>query len=307
MDKSGFDSSENKHENLRKAFRWYLKEGSKFDSIPEEEINSEKAIAFLQRSERHLKSAKILFKYKCFDDSLTLTQQSVEKLGKSLLLITGMCSEKDLKDEISHTFFNYMIKNIRKLLVSYDKHQSNPTYTVIIKKIDQFRNNLKNQIPTLSLLKITDFKDIENYYNTFSEHFSLAPEWLKEVNHYTLLKNETAETLDTLSDEFEKHRNQPLTNEERELLEIKYQEYLGQSNIELLGINTMIFVILLFFISVLSMFLDSHFEPARYPESTDIIYDKDTEIITLLPIMFNIISRIAFDYYQILLLNNPEI
>jgi len=108
-------------------------------------------------------------------------------------------------------------------------------------------------------------------------------------------------------DELGKHRNQSLTVEERELLDIKYQEYFGQSNIELLGINTLITYILLFFISVLSLFLDPHFEQTRYPESTEIIYDKDTEIITLLPLMFNIISRITYDYYQILRLNNPDI
>ncbi|MHA1420086.1 MAG: HEPN domain-containing protein [Candidatus Heimdallarchaeaceae archaeon] len=305
QDKSG--EEEEKQKAVREAFRWYVKEGKKFDFIPEEERNTEKAIAFLQRSERHLKSAKILLKSKCYDDSLTLTQQCVEKLGKSLLLMTGMCSEKDLTKEISHTFFNFMIKNTRKILVSFDKHQSNPTYSQIIRNIDKFRNNLKNKIPTLTLLKIEDFKDIENYYNTFSEHFSLVPEWLKEVDHYTLLKNEGTETLEVISDEIEKLQKQPLTSEQRAQMEKSYEKYLGQPNIELLGINTMITVIFLFFISVLSMFLDPHFEPARYPESTEIIYDKDTEIITLLPSMFHIISRITNDYYQILQLNNPDI
>lgn len=292
-------------DDFRKTFRWYIEKGYKFDSIPEQERNSEKAIALLERANEHLKSAKAVLKKNNHRDVIFHSQQCVELLGKSLLLISGLGSKDEFKSKIGHNFFKYMINKLRKMFSSINEYLDIPFYADTIKSIDQYFGSKDPKKEKSTSLDFNNYTEVEETFDGFFSDFQKILDILNQIDFYQLTKNGSAQTINIIYEEAENQLKREISEEEKKLIKQIYEDGLKQSQYNKTALNTLIVVLLLFYISFLSMNLDPHFESVRYPEDTEPIYTKKTKLVRNLPIIIRLNSKIIEEYYFLLSLNFP--
>ena len=161
---------EEEEQNLRKVSQWYNQVGFEYDLVAEDKRDYEKAIAFLQRAEKDVKSANLLYKSKQYEDAVFHIQQAVEKTGKSILITSGFCVEEELRRKMGHEFVTYLLKKIRKILSSFNDYSPDKNYTKFIRRIDKFLSEYSKKRRRTNLYPSYDkLKENLMGYNKFSE------------------------------------------------------------------------------------------------------------------------------------------
>ena len=300
------ENSREYQENLKKMYKWFKDHGREFDFIPEEDRNEELAMAYLLKAEEDFKSSKILFRRRIYRDSLIHTQQGVEKLGKSILLLTGISSEEEMKKQISHYFSKYILKKTRKQFSSFGNYMEDSNFIDLAKRIERFQSIYHNKIPTLKSFNISNISEVGKMYDSLSSNVFNNINWMKEIDFSSYLQDYGIELLTPIIEVEETDRDQKFSIEERKILNKQLEDFFSDANIRFLGVNTYLINVQLVFISLFSSLLEQHFEKARYPENREKIYTKDKEIISILPDIRKISSQIISDYYSLISLNNPE-
>ena len=303
------DNNDNEKEkmNLRNVTKWYVEKGHEFDYVPMEKRDSEQTRALLLKAEDDLKSAKREYKHKSFNNSITYTQQTVEKTGKSILIATGLSTTKDLK-QISHRFSIYLIKKIESFYKSFSGYDENELDSKILTKIKSFFETYKEKRMSFSLVQNID--ELRNYLESYEIVFTFVMgliETLDKAEIQLPILTEYRDSFETILEEVEKISNRTLTSEEKENYIQDYYQFFIEQDMLLQLTNTVGISILLFFLAILSMNLDIHFERSRYPEKKDDFYTNEDEIVQVLPEMIKTVDSIIEKYYYILSINNePE-
>ncbi|NPD87382.1 MAG: HEPN domain-containing protein [Asgard group archaeon] len=305
MDKDSDPLLNSKKDNFRKHFRWYLDEGYKFKEIPEEERNYEKAIAFLERAAEELESAEATLKIENYRDTIYHSQRIVELIGKSLLLSSGYAVEEDFKGKIGHRFFQYILKKLRGLLISMSKYLSDSFSEDTIKQIDRYFGDSGDKDTKKKSLEFDNYLEVENTFNEFFSNIEYVSSVLNSIDFIDLTKNGIDETIDIILDEAKHELKRELSDKEIQLFTKVYENSLKKAPPIKTGLNTYIVVMLLFYISFLSMNLEPHFESVRYPDHTAPVYTKDTNLVKNLPVILRLISKIIEVYYYLLSMNLP--
>jgi len=290
---------------MRNLTRWYVEKGYEFDYVPIEERDSEQAKAFLLKAEEDLNTAKRAYRKRSYNDSITHTQQAVEKTGKSILIATGLSNTKELKKKFSHNFSTNLIKKLRLFYSSLIGYSDDNLIINIIKWVDNFFETYKEKRKSLSLVQTIDelTVSLKSYENIFSSIMNKI-ETLEEAKIQLSMIETYRDSFEVIIDELEKISNQKFPSEVKDKLLREYCQFIQEQNQLLLITNTVAVTIILIFISILSMNLDMHFERSRYPKKKDEIYTKTDEIVKVIPIMMKALSRIIDHYYYIISINN---
>lgn len=291
---------------MRSLTRWYVEKGYEFDYVPIEERDAEQARALLLKAEDNLTSAKREYKHKSYSNCITNTQQAVEKLGKSILIATGLAKSKDLKN-ISHRFSTYLIHKLKSFFISLIGYSDDEFNSAIINKTEQFFETYKEKRKTHSLVQNID--ELKHYLKSYESIFSLIMNQIETMNkievQFPALET-YRDSFEAVLDELELISDTQFSSEEKDKLLLQYYQFFQEQNPLLQITNTVSVSIILFFISILSMNLDIHYERSRYPKKKDDFYTKDDDIVKVLPVMMKTISVIIHNYYYILSFNNLE-
>ena len=296
---------EAKLDEFRKTLRWYMEEGYKFDEVSEDDRNYGKAFAFLERANEELKSAQATLKLKNYRDTIYHAQRIVEILGKSLLLTSGYGTEDEFKGKVGHNFFKYILKKLRKLFVSMDKYSDDSFISDTVKQIDTYFGSIDKKDVKKTTLEFNNYTELEETFDGFFKDIQYISELLENIDHYKLTKDGIDKTIHIILEEAEIQLKRELTNEEKQKVIKVYENGLKNAQSNQTGLNTFIIVLLFFYIAILSMNLDPHFESVRYPEDMEPIYTKDTELVKNLPTILRLISRIIKVYYTLIDMNLP--
>lgn len=292
-------------EEIRTLSQWYNNVGFKFDFISEEERDYEKAFAFLQRAEKDMKSAEILLSKGQFEDAVYHTQQSVEKVGKAILLFAGVCNENKLKNRVRHEFVTYLLKKLKNLLSSFVDYSPDRQFSLYIKKIEgflkkYFKKRRKRDL-YFSLSKVEAFL---RGYEEFSIGLQKQVQNLMKIEFSVEIDEEMEKSFDIMIKERERFVGRTISTKKKESIKKIYKDEIKKTDLKLTWINTMTLFIFLVAVSFLSVNLEKHVSETRYPQKTT--YTRDSDIVKVCPMMLETIDMIIDDFYYILSLNMPE-
>ena len=292
-------------EEIRNLSQWYNNVGFRFDFIPEEKRDYEKAFAFLQRAEKDMKSAELLFKENQFEDAVFHTQQSVEKIGKSILLAAGVCDERELRSKIRHEFVTYLLEKVKNLLSSFTSFSSNKQFEPYIERVERFLQEYFKERRKEDLY--FSFSKVESFlggYNEFSINFFIEVQKIMAFDFSIEINEEMEKSFDIIIEEREKFVGRKIPTKKKETIKNTYKDEIEKTDIRLTLINTITLFILLVAISFLSVNLEKHVSETRYPQKTK--YTKDSDIVKICPMMLETVDMIIDDFYYILSLNMPK-
>lgn len=290
--------------NIRNLTRWYIEKGFEFDYVPMEERDAEQANALLLKAEGNLRTAKSTFKSKSYDDSITNTQQAVEKIGKSILIAVGLITPKELK-KISHNFSTHLIMKLKQFYTSLNNYLDAEFDSSIIQKIDNYFKTYKEKRRIHSLVQTLD--KLEKYLKSYEIIFNSIMsniETLDKAKIQLPIIEDYRDSFEVVIEEFEKVSDNRINPEEKNKLLKEYNQFFQEQDQLTLITNTIAVIILLSFITILSMNLDMHYERSRYPREKNDFYTKEDEIVKVLPLMMKTLSRIIGHYYYIISINN---
>ncbi len=262
------------------------------------------AIGMLQRTEKDLKVFKRNYRKKDFAHALFNMQQAVEKLGKSVLLIIEQCTEGDLANKIKHRLVDYIVKIIRKKL---DEIVAiNPELESVIREIiDKFQSDYKKKYRLNDDLYIEfeQLKILLKDYASFDTQIRTGT--MLMINNFPMQAalQEWFESTEEILEEVEHHYDVKLTNEQRLEAKNKVLDYVisGQYFRELQ--NTLFVVLILSYVTILSVNLEKHVSSSRYDVREEDRYSKKGEIVKLLPLMNKTMKKMIDTYYYLISLN----
>ena len=153
---------------------------------------------------------------------------------------------------------------------------------------------------------IGELKDYLKSYERIFNSFIDKVDTLNKAEIQIPMIETYRDSFDVVLDELEHISEQKFSSKEKENLLQDYYQSFQEQDPQLLIVNTAAVAILLFFISILSMNLDMHYERSRYPKKVDEIYIKNDEIVKVLPIMMKTITKIIEHYYYVISINKES-
>jgi len=287
-------------EDIKRQLIWQLKYGSQYE-IPPEKRDLISALGLLDTAEEDLRASKILYHKKLYAQSIFFLQQSVEKLGKSLLLLTGLCQTERLI-KVGHTFTKFFFEKLKDLyesLADYSNDNQREGFLSIIEAIDKYLSDYeqKRKSEETLYLEHTTLKEILIKYNKLFSLFRKGIKSIRKENFDKIVKEEFISITDYVIQTIEQEYNIKLQTDERRMLR---EEFITQIQKEdwLVQIESYLYLILLFaYIVILSMNLEKHVGASRYPNyHSDYKYTKNHSIMRLYPIMLKTMREMIKTY-----------
>ena len=283
--------------------RWYISEGYLFDQNFLDNRDKDLALEFLLVSKNDFLASRTLYSKKLHAQAIFHLQQSVEKLGKSILLLSGDCNFVELPKLVGHKFSRFILNKLHNVVKSSINYIS----------IDTYRNNLKD---TLDMIKYIDdcrikrrtkpfifpHKELRYYLSSYKETSKSIPEQINIINNFKLSSKRIIEIFNQIllldrtiiDDNFSDFTR-------NELEEYLLSEFTEERIKEELFISIVIINILLF-VAILSMNLEKHVSTSRYPHKRNFDYTSNSLIVKIYPLMLKTVKTMVKDYEKILTL-----
>ena len=284
--------------------KWFEEKGKYFEER-KEEIDTDYILELLDIAVDDLSASKLLFRRKFHAHSIYLLQQSVEKIGKSILLYEGYCSKEQLKKEIGHNASIYLIDKTIQIydsLIEYSILRLNEETKKIIIWIKDFLLRYKEERKSGKTLHM-DYQEAKKLLSYLIKIPSMIKR-LKKIERKIqreMIKEDSKQAIAQAEIErIQEETKQPVEEEMRLKIEKSYDDF-DISNLftQLLIVPFLVIYSIVGF-TILSMNLEIHSNATRYPDIISYYkYNKELDIVKLYPMMVKITGNVfkSFNKY----------
>lgn len=282
-------------EDFRKRFRrWFEEKGKHFEKR-KKNIDLEYFFELLDIAADDLSASKFLFRRRFYAHSIYLLQQSVEKIGKSILIYEGYCSKEQLKNEIGHNASIYLINRIMEIhdSLALDSVLNEETNKIVI-WVKEFLLRYKEERVSGKTMHV-DYEEANNFM-FYLFRFPRALRYFKKLSKQIQRELKKEDTIQSLIQNevirIQEETKKPIDEELKKQIERDYNSLIFKDIFALFFIIPSLILYTIVCFSFLSMNLEIHSNATRYPDLISYYkYTKKLDIVKLYPKMAKITGK----------------